>query len=755
MTNGPGETSPSAFHFHSIGSDQITSNGLLSMVSFDSSIENKVNSNKIFIDYWNSRDACCQTFTEINTRFGIFSQIKGLWYILVVCLSIIMNMILIVDLYRLKQSMKKMTTAIDRTVNFHHSYPVTYMILAIFQHFAVLNLLYSAFIETVLIYWAFTFWWEFSENFCVIFQYLHKLSWTINSITVCVMQVIKVFFAQQQRKEKEREMKLRNVIGKDPNLCNFEQMEHVFHDDGQQSNSEENNHNKINIDQKLIYMLLLIWPISLTITIPVIYSLEITYILPEEMLFFYRLHKLSIPKAIEQVMFSNLIIYSHFQCALPIQCGKKRVYDASRNYRLYLILINFGPAFLGTLYASCFGWADYYLAGGKKIKKFEEAEKQVLSQSRRNEEEILCKEARSDSKISTINSLKKFRDTTVTTGNEEPSDGWRQASARSARSFKSDNTDSSTKALLSNSTGNEKIRLKWQSSLKARNRSGLKVPENLANKGLSTSFTGPRRLSKMISKPNSPRSFRRINTSTYKLKSINFFQRTLDKNRAKMKASERARLEAIEQDRVRREEKARKQKILQQKRKEQKEKARILGKKEKEMLIFTIDKITKYYFILTLPSQIHVIIMWVIPPKFIHHHISNIIFSVLEAYLNLFQILIPWLWIRHVATPMINLIKEEKNKIKKMSKNRRFCEKTLGAIYPINKRNLTECDLEVHPSKGLGIKNTVLPYGTVASAGFSLKMKKGCENKDESCSDSDGSTNSLYGRKDIFDHQFQ
>ena len=246
--------------------------------------------NKILAEYWNFRDKCCQTFTEINTQFGMLSQTKGMWYIAVVCVSIIMNAIMMVDIYGAKRSMQ--------FTNFTKNFPLTNFCLTVFQHYGILHIVSAFLVQTILVHWSFTFWWEFSEQYCILFQYKRQMILIMNSMTITVLQITKILYYNATK-------------------C---------------------------FSYKLIYILLLVWPFSFSITIPIMYAYEIQFIPPSQIFWHYSLHKIPIPPAVMEIMFSDMIIYGHFQCALPIQCMRKTLYTTSMPFKIYLFILHFvGP----------------------------------------------------------------------------------------------------------------------------------------------------------------------------------------------------------------------------------------------------------------------------------------------------------------------------------------------------------------------------------------------------------------------------
>ena len=114
--------------------------------------------------HWMDRNRCCATFTDLNTQFGMLSHARGLFYIALVVVGLVMNVILMVDVFRIKQEIGYY--GVDQF------FPLTIVMLFLYQHCAVINIMNEVFVETLIVHWNFTFWWEWSEQVCILFQYI-------------------------------------------------------------------------------------------------------------------------------------------------------------------------------------------------------------------------------------------------------------------------------------------------------------------------------------------------------------------------------------------------------------------------------------------------------------------------------------------------------------------------------------------------------------------------------------------------------
>ena len=120
-----------------------------------------------------------------------------------------------------------------------------------------------------LFYWNFTFWWDWSEEVCTWFQAVRQLVMLLHSTTVTLLQ-----FSQF-------------LTGKYPKLSRL-----------------------------LQYMPKLVWIVSIILAYPVRYVWRLKVNIPEQMLWYYELQGIKIPKSITSKIFSTEIIAGHFQCAL-------------------------------------------------------------------------------------------------------------------------------------------------------------------------------------------------------------------------------------------------------------------------------------------------------------------------------------------------------------------------------------------------------------------------------------------------------
>ena len=126
--------------------------------------------------HWRQRDRCCAAFTDMNTQFGMLSHSRGLFYIILGCVGIVINVQLWTDVHRLRKQLE--FYGLDQT------FPMTAFVLQNFGHFALINIITEAVVTPVVIHWNFTFWWDWSEEICIWFQTIRQLVNLLYSITI-------------------------------------------------------------------------------------------------------------------------------------------------------------------------------------------------------------------------------------------------------------------------------------------------------------------------------------------------------------------------------------------------------------------------------------------------------------------------------------------------------------------------------------------------------------------------------------------
>ena len=141
----------------------------------------------------------------------------------------------------------------------------------------MLNIINELFIQCLVIYWNYTFWWEFSESTCIYFQYVRYFILISYGTLTTISQICVIIFYKKSR------------------------LTYIF--------------------QLLVYYSL---PIGLVLGIPNINNWKLSVQKPSTILNYYRIQGIDIPKEVKSTIFSDLTIDAHFQCALPLQCLRRR-----------------------------------------------------------------------------------------------------------------------------------------------------------------------------------------------------------------------------------------------------------------------------------------------------------------------------------------------------------------------------------------------------------------------------------------------
>ena len=92
-----------------------------------------------------------------------------------------MNTILFGEVQRAKDMLKNSDLI--------RQFPLTHGILMLYQYISILNIVNQTVIHVLLIYWNYTFWWEFTEATCVYFQYIRYFVLISYGILTSIAQV--------------------------------------------------------------------------------------------------------------------------------------------------------------------------------------------------------------------------------------------------------------------------------------------------------------------------------------------------------------------------------------------------------------------------------------------------------------------------------------------------------------------------------------------------------------------------------------
>ena len=95
-------------------------------------------------EHWKQRDRCCAAFTEMNTQFGMLSHARGLFYIFLGCVGIVINVQLYTDNHRLHKQL--VFYGLDKI------FPMTAFLLQNFKHFAFINIITEAIVAPFVIH---------------------------------------------------------------------------------------------------------------------------------------------------------------------------------------------------------------------------------------------------------------------------------------------------------------------------------------------------------------------------------------------------------------------------------------------------------------------------------------------------------------------------------------------------------------------------------------------------------------------------
>ena len=126
-----------------------------------------------------------------------------------------------------------------------------------------------------MIHWNFIFWWDWSEEVCVYFQFFRQLFLVSNAMTVAFLQLTVI------------------AVNLYPALVKSKYLTHIPN---------------------------MIWVISTVVSWPTKSIWKLVINKPGQMAWYYDLQGIDVPQSIKQNIFNDVIIDGHFQCALPLQC---------------------------------------------------------------------------------------------------------------------------------------------------------------------------------------------------------------------------------------------------------------------------------------------------------------------------------------------------------------------------------------------------------------------------------------------------
>ena len=217
--------------------------------------------------HWETRDKCCAAFTEMNTQFGMLSHARGLFYIGLVCVGMVINVCMMTDVNRGLRTMQ--------CYGFNKTFPITDITLKIYKHLALVNILTACLVEPIVIHWNFIFWWDWSEEVCVYFQLFRQLFLVSNAMTVAFLQLTVI------------------AVNLYPVLVKSKYLTHIP---------------------------MMIWVVSTVVSWPTKSIWKLVINKPGQMAWYYDLQGIDVPQSIKKNIFNDVIIDGHFQCALPLQC---------------------------------------------------------------------------------------------------------------------------------------------------------------------------------------------------------------------------------------------------------------------------------------------------------------------------------------------------------------------------------------------------------------------------------------------------
>ena len=333
----------------------------------------------------------------------------------------------------------------------------------------------------------------------------------------------------------------------------------------------------------------------------------------------HSLHKIPIPPAVMEIMFSDMIIYGHFQCALPIQCMRKQIYTQSMPFKIYLFILHF----VGPSCCTIYRLANDYLKGFL-IGRLGMAEKKNESMKKSNEDFWYRKYNPGaeppvvEEKPSLMSKEVLIRSPEISSNPMDkapiPS---RVQSARSAVSYKYYGTP---EIPLINSRNTEREVSRMEINYRYN-------PQQQQQQQNTTPSTSRRTRFKENSSQN-----------TIPLSSI--LKEPKPKTNAKFsllqKNQDFSNLNPTKQE-------------------------------ENEIYLYIVDQITKLFFYLYGPFYIFGIIFW-LRPQFIikldRYILSTTITDVLEAYGQLYQVILPFFWMR-INKRIFKLLEDQKEYKKK------------------------------------------------------------------------------------------
>ena len=152
-------------------------------------------------------------------------------------------------------------------------FPLSYGIMVMYQHFALVNLLNESLVHSLIVYWNYTFWWEFTESLCVYFQYLRLFTLVHYGVMIVILQFSMV-------------------------LC----------------------HKRPDWSYAVAYLFYLSFSVTVVLGLPSINAWKLIVQQPSNIKLFYTIQRIEIPTAVVHTIFNNIVIDGHFQCALPLQC---------------------------------------------------------------------------------------------------------------------------------------------------------------------------------------------------------------------------------------------------------------------------------------------------------------------------------------------------------------------------------------------------------------------------------------------------
>lgn len=245
-------------------------------------------------EIWAVRDKCCQKFTAkiVDTQL---TQHKTWWYIAMVIFSSIMNIIMLFDIMRAGRKMQH--------IKFKENFPKTRFLLAQFKHFGTLNIIRALFVDTVMAFWSYTYWWNFSESYCKMFQYRRRTMLVTNSMLAMMAQLSLIFFGGTST----------------PGPC---------------------------IQKLLKWILPIGWCLSIIFTYAITLMYKTIPIFPDEIHEIMETHHTEIEMP-DQNLFRKEVIDELFHCALPIECVDDNDFPIWGS--IYMFMFHIGIPILATL----------------------------------------------------------------------------------------------------------------------------------------------------------------------------------------------------------------------------------------------------------------------------------------------------------------------------------------------------------------------------------------------------------------------